>query len=707
MKKLFLQTALVIAGLAFLALFSGCNDDENPVAQDTTNPTIVSITPSDGAENVAITAAITISFSETLDASSVTSASLSLRNGTSVVDGAISISDQEVTFNPTDDLEYATTYTLTVGAVITDEAGNGLSGSVTTSFTTIAAPDVANPIVVSVAPSDNEEDVSLDANIVVEFSEEIDLNSVDDNSLALTTPAFSNNIEATVTIDGNTMTIDPTESFEEEAVYTLELGTGLTDLTGNPLEEVFQSSFTTLSLDTEAPTLVSSSPEQDETGVALDANIVLTFSEEIDMTSVDDNTLMLTVSGVSDLLETTMSVAGSVMTVDTTIDFEEGVTYTISLPAGGLKDLAGNGLDSDFEIAFTAEILDNESPSVLGFSVSNGETGVDANGGITITFSEPVDPNSLADNILFRRGGTTDNLSISFEVSGDDVIVTPDDAMKGNTEYVLDVTVDVTDLAGNPLDFARARVFTTAEVSVTIISTTPENNAVDVEVDQDIVITFSEPIDESSLSVFWAGSASPSITTSVDGAVLTVSVDGDGLTEFETSYVLSIDADDIYGNSMASSQSLSFTTIFVSENFYYFIRNYQTANDGNPEYLGFQQATPQVTYLDNVSQSSNFNLWRFIKNGDGYAIKNLYLEENNFSDQNLFSFPVNVSNKLAYSNTTSGGALWTFDTPTNGVRTMSSQGNLLDGEDLTMTSDQGTSSGYRWWIFSRQPVSVD
>ncbi len=581
-----------------LALLASCGEEkDSPSPDDTTSPTISSVSPNDGATDVSVMTSITVRFSESIDASTVSRGTLGLSAGTVTVSGTFEVTSSSVVFTPSSALNYGTEYTISITSEIKDEAGNGLSGSSTSTFTTEDEPD------------------------------------------------------------------------------------------------------------TEAPTIISTVPSNGAMNVGIGADLEITFSEEIDINSVDDNSLKLTVFGVPDLLEASVSIDGSVLTVDPTLDFEGNTAYNLSFSQGGIKDLVGNGLASDFEIDFTTEVIDNESPSILGFSVSNGETGVDANGGITINFSEPMDPNSFDGSILFRRGGTTNHLPISFEVNGNDVTVTPEDGMKGNTEYVLDVTVNVKDLAGNQLDFARGRVFKTAEVPLTILSMTPQDDALDVEVDEVITITFSEPIEESTVSVFWAGGG-PSITTSVDGAVLTVTPTG-GFTEFETDYLLQISSsiEDINGNSLTSNEFLSFTTVFVSERYYYFIRNYQTSLDGNDSYLAFQETSPQVTYWS--GGSSNTRLWRFINNENGYLIRNFFLEDNNFSDQNLFSFPLTSDNKLAYSNTVSTGTLWTFDTPTNGVRTMRSRGNLFDGQNLTMTSDQGTSSGYRWWIFSRQPISVD
>ena len=45
------------------------------------------------------------------------------------------------TLNPDGDLAYATTYTATVDATVSDVAGNPLGTDVTWSFTTVAAPE--------------------------------------------------------------------------------------------------------------------------------------------------------------------------------------------------------------------------------------------------------------------------------------------------------------------------------------------------------------------------------------------------------------------------------------------------------------------------------------------------------------------------------------------------------------------------------------
>lgn len=552
--------------------------------------------------------------------------------------------------------------------------------------------DTSAPIITGTDPSNGATEVSVATNITVTFSEEINISSVSSASFEITANGDPASIGGTVSVSDNEVVFNPSTNLEFDTEYVITVTAGIEDLAGNESSQGSLSFTTEAGPDEESPSVVSINPENETTDVSLSANIEVTFSEPIDLGSVSDNTIALTTPAFSNNIEAEVSIDGNVMTINPTVDFEEGAEYTLNLTTG-LTDLAGNGLNAAFESTFTTESFDTESPSVVSWSVFNGEEGIAVDASITVTFSEPMATSSLDGNILFRKLGTTEYLDISFSTSGNDVIVTPDETMKGNVEYVIDVTTGVTDLAGNLLDFAKGRVFKTEGVALTIVSMTPEDDATNVEIDQDIIITFSEPIDESTVSVFWSGSGS-SFNTSVDGNVLTVSP-ATTWTEFERSYILQINStiEDVYGNSLATSEFLSFETIFVSENYYYTIENYEA-----DQYLAFQSATPQVTYSSTVNDESK---WRFIESGGEFAIRNKFLEDNNWSSQFLYTFPLHIDDELGYLDVISTGSLWSFTTPTNGVRAMYSRGNLLDGQAITMTSDQSTSSGYRWWYFVR------
>jgi hypothetical protein len=124
-----------------LIVTAGCGDD-NPVAPppDTAAPTISSTNPADGATGVAV---ITASFSEAMNASTISTATFAVSGpGVNPVVGAVSYdaSAYRAKFTPNSALTASTTYTATITTGVKDAAGNALANNYVWSFTTAAAP---------------------------------------------------------------------------------------------------------------------------------------------------------------------------------------------------------------------------------------------------------------------------------------------------------------------------------------------------------------------------------------------------------------------------------------------------------------------------------------------------------------------------------------------------------------------------------------
>ena len=103
-------------------------------------PRIVSVSPADGATNVALADPVVVTFSKAIDAATVTGANagnIVLAGSTGAVvqgTGALSIGNTVFTFRPGSALAANTHYTITVNSAIRDVAGYGLAASVTTAF---------------------------------------------------------------------------------------------------------------------------------------------------------------------------------------------------------------------------------------------------------------------------------------------------------------------------------------------------------------------------------------------------------------------------------------------------------------------------------------------------------------------------------------------------------------------------------------------
>ena len=116
------------------------------VGPDLNPPTVLTVSPSNGASGVSVSAAPVATFNEWLDPSSVSSSTVLMTGpGVTPVAGTVSLSGSQVTFTPSAQLLHSTTYTLILSGGsggIRDLAStpNYLAADYTWSFTTSAPP---------------------------------------------------------------------------------------------------------------------------------------------------------------------------------------------------------------------------------------------------------------------------------------------------------------------------------------------------------------------------------------------------------------------------------------------------------------------------------------------------------------------------------------------------------------------------------------
>jgi large repetitive protein len=115
---------------------------------DLTPPTVLATSPTSGASGVAITSSVTATFSEPLNASTISGSTVVLRDPTlATVAATVSYdaASRTATLVPSAPLAYTTTYSMRLAGSpssprITDVAGNALAADVTWSFTTSSPP---------------------------------------------------------------------------------------------------------------------------------------------------------------------------------------------------------------------------------------------------------------------------------------------------------------------------------------------------------------------------------------------------------------------------------------------------------------------------------------------------------------------------------------------------------------------------------------
>ena len=241
---------------------------------DTSEPTVISFaTTADNQSAVAITDNMTVTFSEEMDTTKVTTNTsnstcagtirVSSDNFSSCLQMSSSspVSSNNITFTlePSDNLAGETTYLVRVTTGVTDSAGNALSSQYadSTGFTTV---DSTAPTVISfTTTADNQGAVVIPDNMTVTFSEKMDIATVTTNSdntscsgtLRVSSDNFNSCIQMSssspVSTDNISFTLDPSDNLTGGTTYLTKITTGVTDSAGNALSSQYDNStgFTT------------------------------------------------------------------------------------------------------------------------------------------------------------------------------------------------------------------------------------------------------------------------------------------------------------------------------------------------------------------------------------------------------------------------------------------------------------------------------
>ncbi|BBO87549.1 Ig-like domain-containing protein [Desulfosarcina ovata] len=214
---------------------------------DTTPPELLAVDPGDGDQGVAINARITVQMSESVDPISVTSTTVVLKQGDTVVSGTLSLLDgnRRIQFVPTVPLAPLTDHTLVVSG-LKDVAGNLMTAPVEIHFTTKTGADLVSPQVVSTNPSDDATGVVRNVVVTVMFSEPVNPNTVDETAVQLRNQTTGQYVNGQVTMDeSRTIAImTPSVLLDADTQYRLQIN-NVVDTSGN-IASLYYGYFTTV-----------------------------------------------------------------------------------------------------------------------------------------------------------------------------------------------------------------------------------------------------------------------------------------------------------------------------------------------------------------------------------------------------------------------------------------------------------------------------
>ncbi len=248
---------------------------------------------------------------------------------------------------------------VTFGISFSDTAGNaGTAVTATNDSSSVAVViDSDLPTLLSSNPSNGSKSVKLDQNIILKFSEDIIAGSgqiklFDDNDKLVEAFTVSSSI-----ISGSTVTLNPSSDFTSLSAYYVKIpSTAFVDAAGNAYSGISsKTALNFITLDVNAPSLISSIPSDNASSVQLDRNIILTFSENI--TAGSGKIILFEGDGklVEAFAVTSSIISGAVVTLNPASDLKPDNSYYIQIPSTALIDAAGNnyaGISNKTDINF-------------------------------------------------------------------------------------------------------------------------------------------------------------------------------------------------------------------------------------------------------------------------------------------------------------------------------------------------------------------
>lgn len=211
--------------------------------------------------------------------------------------------------------------------------------------------------------------------------------------------------------------------------------------------------------DTTAPTVVTRSPVDGATNVSTGSTVSAAFSEDVDAASV---VLTLAEPGGTQVPGTTTYDAPTRTTTFTPTS-ALAVTTTYTATVSGATDLAGNAMSGADNWSFTTGEPDSTAPTVTSHIPAAGATDVTLTSAISATFSEAVQPGTVAVDVR-DTGGASVSGAVGYDPVSFTATFTPASSLQPSTTYTVTVSGGQ-DPAGNTMTDVTWSFTTTGQTS--------------------------------------------------------------------------------------------------------------------------------------------------------------------------------------------------------------------------------------------------
>lgn len=350
------------------------------------------------------------------------------------------------------------------------------------------------PTVTSTTPTDGATDVAISANIVIDFSEPVDVTGSWFSIVCGGSP-----INAAVSGSGQIRTLDPTTDFPHSATCTVTIVASQvsdTDGTADPMGSDYTWQFTTIADNDVPPSVVTTIPDADALDVAVESDITVNFSEPVTVTAP---WFSLTCGGSSVTAAVSSANGGQTQIINPDNNLPNGTGCTVTITASQVEDQDGtpHAMTATYSWNFTTVAAVDNPPAVSGVTPASGATNIPANQNLSVTFSEAVTASGNWFTVVCTSG------SVIATVSGGPMTYILDpltDFTHSDSCTVTIIKSNVTDRDGSADSMASdftwnfTLVPIGGDVPPFVTSTSPVNGASGVLLDAQFAVSFSEDV---------------------------------------------------------------------------------------------------------------------------------------------------------------------------------------------------------------------
>ena len=290
----------------------------------------------------------------------------------------------------------------------------------------------------------------------------------------------------------STVVFTASSKFADNTTYEARVTTGVKDLIGNALQQDYVWAFSTGT--TILPVIISTSPNNLETGVAFNKVITATFSVPMDQSTITGTSFTLKKAGVAVL--GSVSGTGTGATFTPNVALTPFTVYTANITIA-VKNADGSALAKDTTWTFTT--ADN-IPRVLTTDPTKAATLVPLDKTVSAIFNMSMNPATITTTTFtLKRSGVSVVGVVGY--TGTTATFNPTNDLLSNTVYTATIKAGAKNTNGTALAKDTVWTFTTANVlAPTVILTNPSDLDASVTLNQNVTATFSEAMDNTTIT---------------------------------------------------------------------------------------------------------------------------------------------------------------------------------------------------------------